>query len=80
MDVVCAHVLFENQVRRTPNAEAVICGRDRLAFCDLNERANRLAHRLRGLGAGPDVPVGVYLERSADLVAALLGMWKAGPA
>jgi amino acid adenylation domain-containing protein len=80
MDVVCAHVLFENQVRRTPNATAIICGGDRLLFRDLNERANRLAHRLRGLGAGPDVPVGVYLERSADLVAALLGVWKAGAA
>jgi amino acid adenylation domain-containing protein len=52
----------------------------RLTYCELNRRANKLAHRLIGLGVGPDVLVGVCVERSLDMIVALLGILKAGGA
>lgn len=71
---------FAAQVARTPDAPAV-SHRDRtLSFAELDRRANRIAHRLRAAGAGPGTLVGVCLHRSADLVAALLGVHKAGAA
>lgn len=77
---VCVHQLFEEQARRTPDRIAVI-GRDRsLSYSDLNQRANHLAHLLRDRGVGPETLVGVCLERSPELVVALLGIWKAGGA
>jgi len=72
--------LFEEQVRRTPDRVAVSCEGESLTYAELNARANRIAHRLRRLGAGPEVRVGVSLERSLDLVAGLLGILKAGAA
>ncbi|HEX6909123.1 MAG TPA: amino acid adenylation domain-containing protein, partial [Longimicrobium sp.] len=74
------HALVEAQVRRTPDAPALVCGDARLTYAELNARANRIAHRLRGLGIGPELRVGILLERSADLVAAVLGVLKAGGA
>ncbi len=74
------HELFEQQVEKNPTAVAVEFGDTRLTYGELNERANQLAHYLRSLGAGPDVLVGVCLERSAELVVALLGILKAGAA
>ncbi|MFC6080472.1 amino acid adenylation domain-containing protein [Sphaerisporangium aureirubrum] len=74
----CVHELIEQQARRTPGAVAVEDGRVRLTYAELDARANGLARRLRDLGVGPDVPVGVLLERSADLVIGLLGVLKAG--
>jgi amino acid adenylation domain-containing protein len=74
------HELFEQQVERTPTAVAVEFEETRLTYRELNERANQLAHYLRSAGAGPDVLVGVCLERSAELVVALLGILKAGAA
>lgn len=74
------HRRFEAQVVATPHAEALVFGHRRVTYRELNERANRVAHRLIGLGAGPDSLVGVYLERNVDLVAALLGVLKAGAA
>ena len=72
--------LVEQQVARRPEAVAVVFGEEALTYRELNARANRLAHRLRAQGAGPDVVVGVCLERSADLVVALLAIIKAGSA
>jgi amino acid adenylation domain-containing protein len=76
----CLHELFERQVERTPDAVAVICGEQRLSYRELNERANQLAHYLRSLGVGAEVRVGVFLERSLELVVGLLGILKAGGA
>jgi amino acid adenylation domain-containing protein len=76
----CVHELFEEQAGRTPDAVALVCGAERLTYRELNARANRLAHHLRRLGVGPDVPVGVYLGRSSEIVVAILGVLKAGGA
>jgi len=74
------HELFEAQVARTPEAEAVVFDELRLTYSELNRRANQIAHRLRSLGVGPEVPVGIMMNRSAEMVAALLGILKAGGA
>ena len=76
----CVHQLFETQVERTPEAVAVVFGEQQLSYRELNARANQLAHRLRCLGVGPDGLVGVCMERSLELVVALLGVLKAGGA
>ncbi|HEX8115912.1 MAG TPA: amino acid adenylation domain-containing protein, partial [Pyrinomonadaceae bacterium] len=77
---VCLHQLFERQAERTPDAVALAYEDTRLTYAELNARANRLARRLRGFGVGPDVLVGVLMERSVELVVALLGVLKAGGA
>jgi amino acid adenylation domain-containing protein len=69
---------FAEQVARTPDAIAVSSGDARLSYRELDERANRLAHRLRRLGVGPEVPVAVLMERSIDVVVAILGVVKSG--
>jgi amino acid adenylation domain-containing protein len=76
----CIHELFEAQVQRTPEAPAVVYERSGLTYRALNARANQLAHDLRARGVGPDARVGICLERSLDLVVALLGVLKAGGA
>ncbi|HYB43108.1 MAG TPA: amino acid adenylation domain-containing protein, partial [Candidatus Methylomirabilis sp.] len=76
----CAHQRFELQVERAPDAAAVVFAGRTVTFRELNRRANQLAHHLRGLGVGPEVLVGIYLERSVDMVVALLGTLKAGGA
>jgi amino acid adenylation domain-containing protein len=76
----CIHQLIEEQVRRTPNETAVIFENERLNYRELNGRANQVAHRLKKLGVGPDVLVGVFMERSAHLVIGLLAVLKAGGA
>ena len=77
---VAIHRRFETQVERTPEGVALLCGEERLTYGALNRRANQLAHFLRAKGVGPDVLVGLCLERSADMVVALLGILKAGGA
>ncbi|HEY0733697.1 MAG TPA: amino acid adenylation domain-containing protein [Herpetosiphonaceae bacterium] len=72
--------LFEAQAARTPNAVAVIWQDQQLTYRELDQQANQLARHLQTLGVGPDVVVGVCLERSLDLVIALLGILKAGGA
>jgi len=76
----CIHELFESQAARTPNAVAAIYEEDALTYAQLNARANQLAHYIRKLGVGPDVLVGMYMDRSLDMVAAILGIVKAGGA
>ncbi|HEX5635413.1 MAG TPA: amino acid adenylation domain-containing protein, partial [Gemmatimonadales bacterium] len=74
------HGLFAAQAARTPGAPALRFGDRTLTYAELDERANQLAHRLRAMGAGPESLVGVWLERSAEMVVALLGVLKAGAA
>jgi amino acid adenylation domain-containing protein len=77
---VLLHELFEAQVERTPDAVAVQFEGSQLSYRELNERANQLAHYLRGVAVGPDTLVGVCMERSLELVVALYGILKAGGA
>ncbi|MFG3700935.1 amino acid adenylation domain-containing protein [Micromonospora sp. NPDC047620] len=72
--------LVEEQVARTPDRPAVTFTGRTLSYAELNVRANRLARRLRRVGVGPDVTVAVSMERSADLLVALLGVLKSGGA
>jgi len=74
------HRLFEQQVRRTPGATALIWRSERLTYADLDGRANRLARRLRRLGVGPEARVGLLLDRSPEMVYGLLAVLKAGGA
>src|SRR5262249_12354946 len=62
------------------DVEALVCGTERLTYRELNERANQIAHHLINLGAGPDVLIGVFLERNSDLLPAILGVLKSGSA
>ncbi|HSR97320.1 MAG TPA: condensation domain-containing protein, partial [Kofleriaceae bacterium] len=75
---LCLHELFEAQVVRTPDAIAVVDGERRLTYAELNARANQLAHELVRWGVGRDVPVGLCLERSAEMVIAVYAAIKAG--
>ena len=76
----CVHQLFEDQVRRTPDAVALVYESQQLTYAELNARANRLANRLASLGVGPDVMVAICIERSTELVVGLLAVLKAGGA
>ena len=72
--------LFAEQVRFAPNAIALACGGERLTYAQLDERAERLARRLTNLGVGADTLVGVCLERSVEMIVALVAIMKAGGA
>ncbi len=76
----CIHQLFEAQAARTPEATAAVFEDQQLTYAELNTRVNQLAHHLRERGVGPDVLVGVCVERSLDIVVGLLGVLKAGGA
>lgn len=77
---VCIHQLFEAQVKRTPNAIAVVFETQQLTYQELNCQANQLAHYLKSLGVGPGKFVGVYMDRTLEMIPALLGILKAGGA
>ncbi|WP_406278228.1 amino acid adenylation domain-containing protein [Embleya sp. NBC_00896] len=79
-DTKTVHELVEEQVDRRPEAIAITCDAGTLTYRELNERANRLAHHLRGLGIGPEHLVTVCLDRSPDMICALLAILKAGAA
>ncbi|WP_420884293.1 non-ribosomal peptide synthetase [Planktothrix rubescens] len=76
----CIHQLFEAQVERTPDAIAVVFENQQLTYTELNGRANQLAHYLQSLGVGPEVLVGIAVERSFEMIVGLLGILKAGGA
>ena len=77
-DDVCIHALFEAQVLRTPDAVAVVFEDEQLTYSELDARANRLAHALQARGIGPGATVGLFLERSLELIVAMFGTLKAG--
>ncbi|WP_460475473.1 amino acid adenylation domain-containing protein, partial [Bordetella tumulicola] len=80
VDPATLPALFEAQVRRDPQATAVVYEDEQLSYAELNARANRLAHGLISRGIGPESVVGLCLERSLDMVVALLGIVKSGAA
>jgi len=75
---LCLHQLFEQQAERTRNAIALVMADQQITYCELNERANQLAHHLVERGVASETLVGIFLERSMDMVVALLGVLKAG--
>jgi amino acid adenylation domain-containing protein/non-ribosomal peptide synthase protein (TIGR01720 family) len=77
---LCIHELFEAQVEQTPDAIAVVFEDKQLTYLQLNQRANCLAHHLRTRGVGPEVLVGICVERSLEMMVGLLGILKAGGA
>ena len=76
----CVHRLFEEQVLRSPEAIALVYEDRQLTYAELNATANRLAHGLRSFGVGPNVLVGICIERSLEMVVGLLAILKAGGA
>ncbi|WP_138497554.1 amino acid adenylation domain-containing protein [Nostoc sp. PA-18-2419] len=77
---LCIHQMFEMQVDRSPQAIAVVFEDIQLTYQQLNQQANQLAYYLRTLGVGPEVLVGICLERSLEMIVGLLGILKAGGA
>jgi amino acid adenylation domain-containing protein len=77
---VCIHDLFEAQAARTPDATALVYENEAVTYAALNARANRLAHHLAGLGVGPEVRVGICLERGTEMIVSVLAVLKAGGA
>lgn len=77
---LCLHELFEAQVERTPEAVALVFEGKSLTYKGLNNRSNQLAHHLRGIGVRKEVCVGVFMERSLEMVVALYAILKAGGA
>jgi len=76
----CVHELFEAQVARTPDAVSVVLGGEKLSYGELDARAEQVATLLRRLGVGPDSIVGISMERSLEVIVAVLGALKAGGA
>ena len=74
----CLHELFAQQVQQNPHAIAVVLENEYLTYAQLNDRANQIAHYLKALGIESEARVGVYLERSPQLIIALLGILKVG--
>lgn len=77
---MCVHDLVSTQATTTPDAVAIVAGNRQLSYRELDARANQLAHLLRTLGVGPDIPVGLCMERSFDLAIGALAILKAGGA
>ena len=79
-EFVCLHQLFEAQVKKTPEAVALKFVGQQLTYRELNQQANQLAHHLQTLGVKPETKVGIYLERSLEMIVGILGILKAGGA
>ncbi|WP_354370148.1 amino acid adenylation domain-containing protein, partial [Variovorax atrisoli] len=79
-DAEPVHRLIERQAQQHPEAPALVFGEETLSYGELNARANRLAHRLMAQGVGPEVLVGIAVERSVEMVVGILGIVKAGGA
>lgn len=79
-DNLCIHQLFEQQVAKTPDAVAVICEEEQLTYQELNQRAEQLAGYLQSIGVKSKVIVGIYLERSLEVIVAIVAILKAGGA
>ncbi len=77
---LCVHELFEAQATKTPDADAVFLEDTRLTYKELNERANQVAHYLRKRGVKPEILVGLYMERTPEMIVGILGILKAGAA
>ncbi len=77
---LCVHQRFERQVLDSPNALAAICEDESLTYRDLNRMANQLARHLRAIGVGPEVLVGLFVERGIDMLVAMLAVLKSGGA
>jgi len=76
----CIQELFEAQVERTPEAIAAVFEKEQVTYAELNSRANQLAHYLRKRGVGVEVPVGICMKRSTEMLVGLLGILKVGAA
>jgi len=76
----CVHELFEEQAEKTADAIALVCGDRQWTYQELNQKANELAAQLRQLGVRPEIPVGICVERSPEMVMAMLAVLKAGGA
>ncbi|MCT7952162.1 amino acid adenylation domain-containing protein [Ancylothrix sp. C2] len=76
----CVHQLFEEQAERDPDSIAVVFENHKITYRQLNDRANKLAHHLQNLGVEPEIIVGICLERSLEMIVAMLGILKAGGA
>jgi len=77
---LCLHQMIEEQAARTPDQVALVFDQQRLTYGELNRRANQLAHYLQELAVGPDTLVGLFMERSLEMIVGLLGILKAGGA
>ncbi|MGN9810963.1 amino acid adenylation domain-containing protein [Micromonospora sp. BQ11] len=75
---LCIHQLFEQQVKRSPDATALLFQDRSWTYAEINKQANQIAHHLKGLGVGPGTHVAILMERSAEMIPALLGILKAG--
>lgn len=74
----CIHQLFEAQATRTPHAIAIVTRHRQMTYEELDTRSEQLARYLRQCGVGPEIPVGLGVERSPELIVGMLGIWKAG--
>lgn len=77
---LCLHELFESQAEARPDALAVVCEQQQLTYLELNHRANQLAHELRRMGVGAEAITGICLDRSLEMIVAILAVLKAGGA
>src|SRR5262245_37186760 len=76
----CVHELFAQQAMRRPDGIALVCGDEQVSYGELEKRSNQLGHHLRAMGVGPEIVVGLCVERSVEMVVAMLGILKAGGA
>ena len=79
-DIQFTHDLIAQQVRQRPDAPALVLGQQQMSYAELNGRANQLAHALQARGIGPESKVGIFINRSFEMVLAVLGVFKAGAA